>query len=154
MSRFKKIFLALVVVVILIQFIQPGRNKSSEMISKDITKTMNVPENIQGILKTACYDCHSNNTHYPWYSRVQPFGWLQAKHIREGKTELNFDEFGTYSLRRWISKMNGIKNSMKDRTMPLRSYTFLHKSARLSKAERNLIIDWATRTEDSLRLIN
>ena len=154
MRLLRKIFLGLLIVFVLIQFIQPVRNLSNEVPSDEITKTVNVPENVQGVLKTACYDCHSNNTHYPWYSRVQPFGWLLAKHIRDGKAELNFDEFGAYSLRRRISKMNGIKNSMEDGTMPLSSYTFLHKNARISKDEKALIVDWAARTEDSLRLIN
>ena len=150
----RKVLLGLFIVFVLIQFIQPVRNLSNEIHFGDITKTINVPENVQRVLKTACYDCHSNNTHYPWYSRVQPFGWLLAKHIRDGKSGLNFDEFGAYSLRRRISKINGIKNSMEDGTMPLSSYTFLHRNARLSTTERALIIDWATRTEDSLRLFN
>lgn len=150
----KKILLALLIVFVLIQFIQPVRNLTNETPSGDITKAINVPDNVKAVLKTACYDCHSNNTHYPWYSRIQPFGWLLAKHISDGKADLNFDEFGTYSLRRRISKMNGIKNSLEDGTMPLSSYTFLHSNARLSKDEKALIIDWSTKTEDSLRLFN
>lgn len=148
----RKILLGLFIVFVLIQFIQPVRNLSNDIPSGDITKAINVPDNVKRVLKTACYNCHSNNTYYPWYARVQPFGWLLAKHIRDGKSELNFDEFGAYSLRRRISKINGIKNSMEDGTMPLSSYTFLHRNARLSTTERALIIDWATRTEDSLRL--
>ena len=150
MRRFKKIFLGLLIGLVLIQFIQPGRNKSNGMLLTDIMKTIRIPENVQIVLNTACYDCHSNNTNYPWYSRIQPFGWLLAKHIKNGKAELNFNEFGSYSQRRQISKLNGIANSIKDGTMPLGSYTFLHKKARLSKEDKVLIIDWATRTKDSL----
>ena len=152
MSRIKKIMLGLLIVLILIQFIQPARNKSTEMLSTDITKTINIPENVQGILKTSCYDCHSNNTNYPWYSRIQPFGWLLAKHVRNGKAELNFNEFGSYSSRRQVSKLNGIGNSVKDGTMPLSSYIIIHKSARLSKEDKMLLNDWAVRSKDSLRL--
>jgi len=154
MKRIKKIAGALLIVVVLIQFIQPARNRSSEISSLDLIKTVNVPGNIQSILKTACYDCHSNNTNYPWYSRIQPFGWLLAGHIRKGKGELNFSEFDSYSTRRKISKLNGIANSIKDGTMPLNSYTMIHKDARLSKEDKILLIDWATRTKDSLRLNN
>ena len=150
MRRLKKIFLGLLTVLVLIQFIQPVRNKSNGMLSADITKTISVPENVQGILKIACYDCHSNNTNYPLYSRIQPFGWLLAKHVKDGKAELNLNEFGSYSPRRQISKLNGIANSIKDGTMPLGSYTLLHKNARLSKEDKVLIIDWATGTKDSL----
>jgi hypothetical protein len=85
---------------------------------------------------------------------VQPFGWLLASHIRKGKAELNFNEFGSYSQRRQLSKLNGIANSIKDATMPLNSYAMIHKNARLSKEDKALLIDWATRTKDSLRLNN
>lgn len=149
----KKISLGALAVFILIQFIQPARNKSKEILSTDVTKMINVPEKVQGLLKTACYDCHSNNTNYPWYSRVQPFGWLLAKHIKNGKAELNFSEFGSYSRRRQISKLNGIANSLKDETMPISSYTMIHKDARLSKEDKDLLIEWATRIKDSV-LVN
>jgi len=137
-------------VLILIQFFQPARNKSSELSSTDIKKTFSIRGNVQLILKISCYDCHSNNTNYPWYSRIQPFGWLLAKHIKNGKAELNFNEFSSYSLRRQISKLNGIGNSVKDGTMPLNSYTMIHKNARLSKEDKALLIDWAMSTKDSL----
>jgi hypothetical protein len=144
----------MLVVFVVIQFIQPARNKRSDTLSTDMTKTIDVPGNVQSILKIACYDCHSNNTNYPWYSRIQPFGWLQARHIRNGKAALNFSEFGSYSVRRQISKLNGIANSIKDKTMPLRSYTMIHKNARLSKENKALLIDWAARIKDSLKLNN
>ena len=148
----KKILLSLLVVLILIQFIQPARNTSNEIISTDLTKTINVTGHVQSILRIACYDCHSNNTNYPWYSRIQPFGWLLAKHIRQGKAELNFSEFGSYSLRRQISKLNEVANSIKDGTMPLSSYKLIHRNARLSKEDKALLIEWATDNKDSLGL--
>ncbi|HEV8271444.1 MAG TPA: heme-binding domain-containing protein [Chitinophagaceae bacterium] len=150
MNRAKKILLGVLMVLILIQFIQPARNKSGELSSTDIKKTFSIPENVQLVLQISCYDCHSNNTNYPWYSRIQPFGWLLAKHIKNGKAELNFNEFSSYSLRRQISKLSGIGNSVKDGTMPLNSYTMIHKNARLSKEDKALLIDWATSTKDSL----
>jgi len=150
----KKLFLALLVVLVVIQFIQPARNKSSEILSTDLAKTIDVPGNVQGPLKTACYDCHSNNTNYPWYSRIQPFGWLLAGHIKKGKADLNFSEFGSYSVRVQISKLNEIANSIKDGTMPLNSYTIIHKKAQLSKEDKVLLIDWAARTKDGLKLNN
>jgi cytochrome c553 len=152
MKLVKKILVGLLGVLILIQFIQPARNKSNELQSTDLTKIFKIPQNVQSILKTACYDCHSNSTNYPWYSKIQPFGWLLANHIKEGKEELNFSEFGSYSKRRQISKMNGIANSLKDGSMPLSSYTMIHKDARLSHQDKALLIEWATKTKDSLRL--
>lgn len=150
----KKILLALLIVFTIIQFIQPARNKTDQVLATDLTRTFQVPENVRGILISACYDCHSNNTNYPWYSRIQPFGWMLANHIRKGKAELNFSDFGSYSKRRQISKMNGIANSVKDGSMPLSSYRLMHREARLSKDEKTLLIDWAINTKDSLRSNN
>ncbi|MEO5563614.1 MAG: heme-binding domain-containing protein [Chitinophagaceae bacterium] len=150
MKSFKKIILGLLIVFVLIQFIQPARNVNEKIQSTDITKVINVPENIQAVLRTSCNDCHSNHTNYPWYSRVQPFGWLLAKHIMNGKAELNFNEFGSYSLRRQSSKLKGIENSIKDGTMPLGSYTLLHRNAKLSQEDKIVIIDWLERTRDSI----
>ena len=149
-----RILLSILAVVVLIQFIQPFRNKSKRTLSTDITKTIKVPENVEQVLRSACYDCHSNNTVYPWYSRIQPFGWLLARHIKKGKSDLNFSDFGSYSVRQQTSKMNGIANSIKDETMPLTSYTMMHSNARLSKEDKLLLINWATRIKDSLKLNN
>ena len=154
MRVIKKTLLGLLVVFIIIQFIQPARNKSDQVLPTDLTKTFQVPENVHSILLSACYDCHSNNTNYPWYSRIQPFGWMLANHIRKGKAELNFSDFGSYSKRRQISKMNGIANSVKEGSMPLSSYRVMHKEARLSNDEKALLIDWAIKTKDSLRSNN
>lgn len=73
-----------------------------------------------------------------------------AKHIKQGKESLNFSEFGSYSPRRQLSKLNGIANSIKDDIMPLSSYKLMHKSAQLSKDEKTLVINWAQQLKDSL----
>jgi len=152
MKVIKKILLGLLIIFIGIQFIRPVKNRSEQALSTDLSRTVNVPGKVHTILKTACYDCHSNNTNYPWYSNVQPIAWFLANHIRKGKAELNFSEFGSYSLRRQISKMNGIAKSIEKGVMPLRSYTMLHKNARLTKEDKDILIDWALTTKDSLSL--
>jgi len=119
MRLIKKILLAIVIVAVLIQFIQPAHNKSVQETQMEITKLFSMPVTVQNILKNACYDCHSNHTRYPWYVHIQPMGWLMAKHIKEGKEELNFDEFGSYSLRRQESKLHSIASSIEEGTMPL-----------------------------------
>lgn len=146
-----KIFLGLLAGFIIIQFIQPARNRNEAVSPTDLARIFHVPADVQSSLRSACYDCHSNNTSYRWYSRVQPFGWLLADHIRKGKEELNFSEFGSYSRRRQVSKMSGIAGSVRDGSMPLRSYSMMHKRARLSDGEKALLIDWATKMKDSLR---
>ena len=154
MSRVKKILLVLLVVFIAIQFIQPARNKSGQVLPTDISKGYNIPAQVQSVLRNACYDCHSNNTNYPWYSTIQPVGWMLARHIKNGKAELNFSEFGDYSIRKQRSKLNSIAKSIEDGTMPFSSYTLIHKNAILTKEQKILIINWANNTRDTLSLKN
>jgi hypothetical protein len=150
MKLLKKILLALLVVLILIQLIQPARNLSQQSLPTDLVRAYHVPDSVQEVLKRSCYDCHSNHTSYPWYSRVQPFGWLLANHIKNGKAELNFSEFGSYPARKQFNKLKGIENSIKDGSMPLWSYTLIHKDAKLSKEDKTLLIGWLEKTKDSL----
>jgi hypothetical protein len=121
-SRLKKIGLSVLIVFIAIQFIQPAHNKSGGLLTTDISKMFSIPDSVQLVLKNACYDCHSNNTIYPWYVNIQPMGWLMAKHIKQGKAVLNFSEFGNYTPRKQLSKLTGIANSISDDNMPLTSY--------------------------------
>jgi hypothetical protein len=138
------------IVIIALQFIRPVQNKSSLVLTTDISKVITIPDTVLTLLKNACYDCHSNNTDYPWYSDIQPMGWLMAYHIKQAKNQLNFSEFGSYSQRRQLSKLGGITNSIKDDIMPLKSYTIMHKNAQLSKDEKSLLINWAEQSIDSL----
>jgi hypothetical protein len=154
MSLKKKISLVLLIVLVAMQFIQPARNANGQAMPADITTHFSVPTSVESVLKTSCYDCHSNNTRYPWYANIQPMGWLLSNHIKNGKAELNFNEFGNYSKRRQLSKLKAINNSIKDGTMPLSSYTFLHQDAKVSKENKALIIEWATSTRDSLETKN
>lgn len=139
----KKILLATGILFLAIQFFRPARNKSNQVLDTDISKMVTTSDSVLSVLKNACYDCHSNNTNYPWYSNIQPMGWLMAYHIKKAKNELNFNEFGTYSQRRQLSKMDGIANSIKDDIMPLKSYKLMHRSAQPSKDEKSLLINWA-----------
>jgi hypothetical protein len=142
--------LFLLLAFVVIQFFRPERNTGKGDLLNAITKQVPVPADVQVLLQNACNDCHSNNTRYPWYVNMQPGAWFMSQHIREGKKELNFDEFGSYSGRRQLSKLKSIAGSVKDGSMPLSSYTLMHKEARLSDKEKELIIEWALQTKDSL----
>jgi hypothetical protein len=154
MKWFKKIILALFIIFIAIQFIQPARNQNGQVMSTDIEKIIVVPANVAGILKTSCYDCHSNNTHYPWYSFIQPGAWLMASHIKNGKAMLNFSQFGDLSNRKQQSKLQGIINQVKDGEMPISSYKIIHRNAVLTPAQKTILINWAALAKDSLSLKN
>jgi hypothetical protein len=141
---------ALVLIVVAIQFIRPVRNKSELASATEISKVLVVPDSVRTILQNACYDCHSNNTRYPWYSYVQPVAWLLANDITHGKNQLNFSEFGSYSQRRQLSKLEGIADNISDNSMPLKSYKIMHKDARLPENERALLIKWAQLSGEKL----
>ena len=150
MRPVKKILGTAVILLIALQFVRPAHNKSGQVLTTDITKVITIPDTVLTMLRNACYDCHSNNTDYPWYSNIQPVGWLLAHHIRQAKNQLNFSEFGTYSQRRQVSKLDGITNSIKDDIMPIKSYKLMHKSSQLSEGNKLLLINWAQQSTDSL----
>lgn len=140
----------LLVVLVGIQFIPISLNQNTTVPSTDFIKANGIPGNVSHILKTSCYNCHSNNTDYPWYSSVQPAGWLLEKHIKEGKEALNFSEFGASSTRRQRSKLRAMIGQVENGEMPLPSYTLLHPEARLSREEKNDIINYLSILSEKL----
>ena len=139
----KKIGFGLLIVFLLIQFYRPTRNLNYYNRTKiDFTTIYNVPTNVKTSLRTACYDCHSNNTIYPWYANIQPISSFLDSHIQDGKKELNFNEFGSYSSRKQQSKLDAISEEIKSGEMPLSSYTLIHQDAKLSKKQKAEITNW------------
>jgi hypothetical protein len=108
------------------------------------------PPEVREILATSCYDCHSNQTRYPWYAGVQPVGWWLAHHIADARQVLNFAEFGTYSPKRQARRLEALVDEVRDRTMPLKSYAFIHRAARLTDAQIAALCHWAEATQDRL----
>jgi len=154
MRLFKNILLALFIVFILIQFIRPAPNTSGQVSPADISKAVIVPDSVADIFKSSCYDCHSNNTRYPWYVNMQPVGWMMARHVNTGKGNLNLNEFAAYSQRKQANKLKAIAASIRDGSMPLASYTILHKDAKLNQHQKDLIINWAIHAKDSVEIKN
>ncbi|GAA4459408.1 heme-binding domain-containing protein [Nemorincola caseinilytica] len=142
-KAFKVLGIGLLVVLAVLQVWRPEKNVSAQTPPSDIVTAYAVPANVADVLHRACYDCHSNNTHYPWYSNVQPVGIWLADHIEEGKDELNFSEFGNYKTRRKLKKLKEIVEEVEEGAMPLSSYTWIHKEAVLSPADKQLVIEWA-----------
>lgn len=133
-----------------IQFVPTKRNQSDNISASDIMIVYNVPEQIEKKIKVSCYDCHSNNTQYPWYNKIQPVAWFLEGHIKKAKEELNFSEFGDYSKRRQKNKLKSIINRIRDNEMPLPSYTLMHKDAVLSESEKSELENWISKLRDSL----
>ena len=151
MNKSKKIVIALVIVFIGIQWIPSSKNETKSTIDTDFLIAFKASEEVSTIFKTSCYDCHSNNTYYPWYSRIQPMRYMMDTHVKNGKKDLNFNEFNTYSKRRQKSKLKSIISQLENDEMPLKAYTLLHKAAKLSVSEKTLVIDWVQQIKDSLK---
>jgi hypothetical protein len=148
----KKIFLGLVAALVIIQFFPIEKNQSDDQLYA-VSKKYEVPENVEAILKVACYDCHSNKTEYPWYSKVQPAAWWLAHHVDEGKRELNFSNFVTRPVAVQNHKFEEIAEQVEKKEMPLPSYTYLglHKEANLTDDQRKTLVNWAHAQMDSLK---
>ena len=147
----KRTFQILLVVFIIIQFIHPAKNKAEGLSKNDISKIYPVPENVQIILKTSCYDCHSNNTVYPWYAKIQPVDWWLDNHIQDGKRELNFSEFATYRIGRQYRKLDEVNKEVKEDGMPLDNYLWIHKYAKLNYQQKLTLANWVVSVRDSIK---
>ena len=149
----KSIALLLFAALIVIQFFRLEKNLSAidGPEANDISKVYPVPQEVASILESSCYDCHSNNTHYPWYANFQPVAWWLADHIKEGKKEINFSEFASYRIGRQYKKLEEIKKEVEEGEMPLQSYTIIHGDAKLSAAQKEILLQWASTTRDSIK---
>lgn len=143
MSSTKKILIAVLAVFIIIQFIKPEKNVSAEDSPNDIFAHYQAPDDIKQLVQSACYDCHSNNTVYPWYAEIQPVAWWLADHVKEGKSELNFSEFASYSPKKGDHKLEEFVEMLEAGEMPLKSYTLIHRDAKLSAEQVAKLSNWA-----------
>ncbi|KKM63346.1 hypothetical protein LCGC14_1512340 [marine sediment metagenome] len=133
-----------------IQFFPTSRNQSETLPKIDFMVVNNVPKQVEITITTSCYDCHSNNTEYPWYNKVQPVAWFLEDHVKQGKEELNFNEWADYSSRRKNSKLKSIISQIEDDEMPLFSYTIVHGDAKLSEGQKKEIISYMTQLKKDL----
>ena len=139
----KTIGWVLLFALIVIQFFHPEKNIHPGDQPNSIEKKFTVSSDVKNILDKACYDCHSNNTRYPWYNNIQPVAWWLADHVNEGKRELNFDDFIMRRPRFQYNRMKQTIDLVKKEAMPLDSYTWIHKDAILTEEEKTKIYDWA-----------
>ena len=147
----KRTFQILLLAFIVIQFFRPAKNKAEAVSNNDISKLYPVPEDVQTVLKTSCYDCHSNNTVYPWYAKVQPVAWWLNSHIEDGKKDLNFSEFASYRIRRQYKKLEEINDLVKKNEMPLDSYLWIHKDAELNEQQKLTLANWVNAVRDTIK---
>lgn len=155
MKKFlKTIAITVIIILLLAQFLPKNNyNNGDALIPASIETSHKVPEDVAAILKTSCYDCHSNHTSYPWYANIQPVSKWLGDHVNEGKGELNFSEFGIYSLRRQYHKLEEIAEQVEENEMPLSSYTLIHRDASLNEAQKKTLSSWVNNLRDSFKLV-
>ncbi|MGV3622331.1 MAG: heme-binding domain-containing protein [Archangium sp.] len=132
-----RLLVALFAVLLGIQVIRP------EKTNPPITRDVEAPPEVKVLLERACYDCHSNETKWPWYANVAPASWLVVHHVDEGRRELNFSEWDTYDAKRLAHKLEETEEMIESGEMPESSYVIAHAEAKLTDAEKKRLIDWA-----------
>ena len=138
----KKVLIFLLVVLVIMQFFRIDKTNPKVEKAKDLIAITNPPAVIEKMLRSACYDCHSNETKYPWYSNVAPVSWVLADHIKEGREYLNFSKWGDYSEDKANHKLHECEEEVEHKEMPIKGYTLTHGDADLSDEQREKLADW------------
>jgi hypothetical protein len=132
---------AIIVGIVVIQFVGPARSNPSAPESQSVGMHLQVTPQAKSILERSCTDCHSNNTRWPWYSRVAPVSWFVIDHVNHGRTHLNFSEWGLYTAKEQDELLHSICKEVKYGTMPLQSYLRLHTDAKLNASDVKILCE-------------
>ena len=139
----KRFFILALIALVVIQFIRPDKNEGDYASLDSFIAETKPSQEVQEILKTACYDCHSNQTKYPWYAEVAPVSLWLDQHIEDGKRHLNFADWDKYSAKRKDHKLNEVIDEVSEGDMPLASYTLIHHDANLTDQQVDMLLNWA-----------
>lgn len=138
----KNIAISLVFLFLIIQSIRIDKTTESVNPETDFISLTSANPEIAGMLKTACYDCHSNQPKYPWYTNIAPVSWWIKHHIDEGSHHLNFSIWGTYKEKRKNHKLDECVEMIEEGEMPMSSYTIMHGDAKLTDAQKLQLVEF------------
>lgn len=141
--------LAVAIVFALLQFIQPTR--TNPPVKNDFLTANAAPPDVAAMFHTACYDCHSDETRWPWYSYIAPMSWQIAQDVNDGRHDLNFSDWPIDNPKRAWKNMENMSDLIGDGEMPLKKYTLIHKDARLTEAQRDELTQWLDTEVDGLK---
>lgn len=133
----KKFLIIIVIVLVGIQFIPVER--TNPPVKSDLT----APKEIKEILKRACYDCHSNETNWVWYTKIAPSSFLAVSDVNDARKHLNFSEWGTLENNKQKKLKEEIWEEIREEQMPLWQYKIFHNESKLTQQDKNLIRNWA-----------
>jgi hypothetical protein len=134
------ILLGMLLILVAIQFVPVDRS------NPPVEAEVSAPENVLAILRRACYDCHSNETVWPWYSQVAPFSLLVASDVREGREKLNFSTWDRLTTQEQVKKLQESWKEVAEEEMPPSLYLNIHRDATLSAEDRTALRNWISRT--------
>ena len=154
MRLYKKILFGLGFLLIAIQFFRPDRTNPPEYQTDTVYATLSVPADVRNIFETACIDCHSNRSEWPWYTEISPISWFVVEHIVEGRDELDLSNWRKYSPTRSEHKLEELCEKVEEGEMPLKSYVLIHWDARLSQQDKDLLCAWSNSERDAIRAAN
>lgn len=143
MKILKKILLLLLIAFVIAQFFGPEKNEGDLASVEPFLTETNPPEDVKLILKSACFDCHSNHTRYPWYSNITPVNYWLADHVDHGKGDFNVSEWEGATLKRKDHKFEELIEMVEAKDMPLPSYTWTHADAKLTDDQIASVVAWA-----------
>ncbi len=148
-TAFRLLILLFIVGLVIIQFFQPEKNTATES-PNHLFNQEQVPEDVAAMLKSACLDCHSNQTNYQWYHQVAPVSWFINNHIVEGKEELNLSNWGQMEILDKIAALEDMGKEIRNGKMPITSYKLMHPKAILSEQESQRLIEWTSSYSEQL----
>lgn len=142
----KYVLIGLLLLLVVSQFIKIDKNNPPVDPSLDYLQMVNADPETKSLIKNACYDCHSHETEYPWYTDVAPVSWWIKSHINGGREKLNFSEWGKYNNKKQMFKQEECGDIVEKKWMPLTSYAWLHSKAKLTEDQREALVQWFRRT--------
>jgi Haem-binding domain len=145
MKIFKRVLLALAIILVLIQVVRPAKTNPPVDESRTVQAVTQMPPDVQAVVERSCNDCHSHKTRWPWYSEVAPVSWYLAHEVNEGRRELVFSDWAKYDARRAAHKLEEICDQVEQGKMPPKLYLLLHSDAKLSDSDKQLLCEWAKR---------
>lgn len=131
----KKLVFGILGIFILMQFIRPNFTNPNT----NDALALHADDKVMGILKNSCYDCHSNETKYPWYYQTAPASWFIAEHVNEGRKALNFSQWSTIDSSTKMIRLKRAKQLITNGLMPIRSYALMHENTKLDSEQKEIL---------------
>lgn len=148
--KYKIGLLVLLAALVVSQFVPIDRSVPEVSPEQDFLTAVQAPPVMAKLIRSACYDCHSYETTYPWYANISPLSfWIQG-HIKGGRQHLNFSEWTSYTSKKAAHKLEECFEEVEERHMPMKSFTWLHPEAKMEDAQVSALAQWFQQTYRSI----